>query len=93
MFPTLIVAGMATAQITYLVTTSAIFDKARDAIGGIHSEVRYWIYCPWCFSAWVSLAVTLALGPAKPVLAWAAIWWIGCVGYWLGQALEKAASA
>lgn len=92
MLTTLTVAGLAAAQITYLVTTSTIFDLPRERIGRIHDKIAYWVSCPWCFSAWVAFAICVYLRPDHPVLAWAAIWWIACTGFWATQVLARYAN-
>lgn len=93
MWPTLILCGLAAAQVTYLVTTSVIFDGPRSWLQAKIPRVEYLITCPWCFSAWAS-AGTVALMHHRidyDILAWAAVWWVACFGYWACQALASSA--
>ena len=61
-----VLATLATARITRLITTDKISEPARRAainLLGAKSMLVYLLHCPWCMSIWVA-----------PALA-AAIWW------------------
>lgn len=95
MWPTLILCGLAAAQITYLVVDSVILDAPRDWVMERFDRHAYVITCPWCFSAWASAGAVALLHHRidYDVIAWAAVWSIACFWYWACQALASSAES
>lgn len=91
----LLLCGLAVARITRLVRDDTILDRPRGVVLEWLSRqdygVRKWAYdllrCPWCISAWLAAgAVAIAdwfYSVPLPGISWAAVWWVGCFGYWI----------
>ncbi len=80
-------AAFLVAQITYLIVDSRFLDWPRALY-----RMLYVFTCPFCISAWIAAATTLALHPNYPVLWWATIWWIGVALYHLWHILAGIAA-
>lgn len=59
----LLLAVLATARLTRLVTDDAILDRPRDAIyrRSPDGALAYFVSCPWCVSMWLGAGVAAAV--------------------------------
>lgn len=78
MIVSLIVAALAVARLTRLLTEDRIVVRWRQWIVrryGPDSMVTYWIHCPWCLSLWIAAPIMpiAALFPYPWVVALLAI--------------------
>jgi hypothetical protein len=88
----LVVCALAAARLTRLVVDDVIFDQPRAwLVTRLDGKLEKLITCPWCISAWLSAGVLVlawAVHPIEvPVLAWLAVWWGACAGYFALEAI------
>ena len=87
MFSTLILAAPFVAMVTYLIVDSVLLDRPRNWYGRFYVTT-----CPWCASAWIAAAVTIAVWPEYPILWWGTCWWLAVVAYFASSFLASKAS-
>ena len=94
MWPTLILCGLAAAQLTYLVVDAVILDGPRwHVLDKAPDSIQYLVSCPWCSSFWLSTA-TVAVARNHidlDLVAVFAVWWIACLAYFALQAIANRA--
>lgn len=53
----LVMISLATAAISFTITTTSIFTWLREWVSPWHHKVEELIHCPWCLSHYISLVI------------------------------------
>lgn len=57
---TLLMISACVCAISFTITTTAMFKWFREPIAKIHHKLEELVFCPWCFSHWVTFIILLS---------------------------------
>ena len=58
---TLLLIALASASISYTVTTTGIFKYVREKVASLHPKIDELIHCPYCFGHYVVLVIYFSI--------------------------------
>ena len=93
-----VMVSLASAAISFTITTTSIFKWLRELISPIHHKFEELIHCPWCLSHYVSLVLVIVFLREFPIIYMILLWFaiqglVGLFHYVLLRAYEPVARA
>lgn len=86
----LVMISLASAAISFTITTTTIFEWLRELISPIHKKIEELIHCPWCLGHYIVLVMLIIFNKQTLFLNVPEFWhyllnWFACVclmGIW-----------
>lgn len=71
---TIIIIALASAAISFTVTTTSIFLSFREAVSGWHNKIEELVHCPYCLGHYISAVMLLIYGDITNFKAFVLYW-------------------